>query len=471
MTTKRLTNHNGRKGKDGVYSAKHNDRNYDVSHSKHVDSRRSVNNRIWHYYPDENLTFEEAEQKYYENTFTNYLQAKNERYIRGHHKERVQSMEDYRKNARTCPEETIMQIGNVDNGSVSPDELWKLCQEQIEWESNTFPNVVVLDVALHVDEEGSPHIHERKVWVSDDDGIFQVNQNKALEAMGIERPDMSKKKDRYNNPKMTYSQLVREHFIELCRAHGIEIEEIPKEASETGLTLTEYKHRREKEKLEQTEQKLSEVTEELGRAIEEKDRAIEEKNIYKQDAEAKIEQLSDIVDNYLNVNRKRKLLKEDTFEMSQAEHERFEADKLEMAKNAQIILDAENINKKREEVLAVRKEYQKYKGLKESAETEYSLISAELPMLRAERDEIQSYVNKNIPEKIKAMEQNSRLSLLESIVADAGKALKSLDRFLDEHTNIQYHSKIREMVRAVSSILNKASRKKPETTRDRGLEH
>lgn len=150
---------------------------------------------------------------------------------------------------------------------------------------------------------------------------------------------------------------------------------------------------------------------------------------------------------------------------------KFEADKMTMAENARIILDAENIHKKREEVLAVRKEYQKYKGLKESAETEYALISAELPMLRAERDEIQVYVNKNIPEKIKAIEQNSRLSLLESIVADAGKALKSLDRFLDEHTNIQYHSKIREMVRAVSSILNKASRKKPETTRDRGLEH
>ena len=124
-----------------------------------------------------------------------------------------------------------MQIGNVDDGGMGPDELWKLCLEQIEWEAKTFPNIKILDIALHTDEPGADHIHMRKVWTAvDDHGALQVNQTKALETMGIERPDTSKKKDRNNNAKMVYSKIIREHFIEVCKNHDIEIEEVPKEA-------------------------------------------------------------------------------------------------------------------------------------------------------------------------------------------------------------------------------------------------
>ena len=73
---------------------------------------------------------------------------------------------------------------------------------------------------------------------------------------------------------------------------------------------------------------------------------------------------------------------------------------------------------------------------------------------------------RNIPEKIKAIEQRNRLSLLESIVADAGRALKALDEFLDEHTNIKYHSIIRKMVRKIADILSKAGASEQENTRD-----
>lgn len=32
----KLTKHNGRAGKNGVYNPKHNDRNFDVSNSEHI---------------------------------------------------------------------------------------------------------------------------------------------------------------------------------------------------------------------------------------------------------------------------------------------------------------------------------------------------------------------------------------------------------------------------------------------------
>lgn len=36
----RGTTHNGRTGKDGAYSAKHNDRNFDVDHAEHIDKNK-----------------------------------------------------------------------------------------------------------------------------------------------------------------------------------------------------------------------------------------------------------------------------------------------------------------------------------------------------------------------------------------------------------------------------------------------
>ena len=107
---------------------------------------------------------------------------------------------------------------------------------------------------------------------------------------------------------------------------------------------------------------------------------------------------------------------------------------------------------------------------KKAEEAEHTILVRELPKLREEKEELQIYIEKNILEKIKAIEQHNRLSLLESIVADAGRALKALDEFLDEHTNIKYHSIIRKMVRGISEILSRADTSKQENTRDRERE-
>ncbi|MCQ2485168.1 MAG: hypothetical protein MJ168_07525 [Clostridia bacterium] len=94
------------------------------------------------------------------------------------------------------------------------------------------------------------------------------------------------------------------------------------------------------------------------------------------------------------------------------------------------------------------------------------MLVRELPKMREEKEEFQAYIDKNIPAKIKAIEQRNRLSLLESIVAESGRALKTLDEFLDEHTNIKYHSILRQMVRGISEILSRADASKQESTRN-----
>ena len=243
----RVTSHNGRHGKNGVYSPKHNDRRFPIENAEHIDQDRMMDNRYWHCYAtnDPDLSFEEVEKRFYEEHFTAALEDRNERNIRSRHPERVITMDDYRTAKRSCPEETLLQIGHRMQ-TVDADTLLDIAGEYLDWETETFPNCHVLDVALHVDEQGAPHMHERKVWIAHDKaGREIVGQSKALEEMGVLPPEPDKKRGRHNNAKMTYSAACRAKFAEICQNHGLEIESMPREASKSGLSLLEYKTQQE----------------------------------------------------------------------------------------------------------------------------------------------------------------------------------------------------------------------------------
>lgn len=88
----KLTKHNGRAGKNGVYNPKHNDRNFDVSNSEHIDEQRAEHNIYWDCYngyrqlAEKNSdeielasTFEEVEQIYYHTHYSDYTDGQNAR--------------------------------------------------------------------------------------------------------------------------------------------------------------------------------------------------------------------------------------------------------------------------------------------------------------------------------------------------------------------------------------------------------
>lgn len=244
MKKMRVSNHNARVGKNGVFSPKHNDRNFNLE-PEHIDENKSKNNSYWMVYDCKN--FEECEKEFYKNNFSNALEKKNEKHIKSRHKERIKTIDDYRTSPLTCPEETLYYIGDKSN-TVDTNVLEEIIQKQLEWESEEFPDVKYLNIAIHRDEEGADHIHARKVYIApDENGDLIVNQTKALANMGIERPDTSKPSSKFNNAKMTYTKLVREHFIELCKEYGLEIETEPKEKSKTGYSLEEYKLKNQEE--------------------------------------------------------------------------------------------------------------------------------------------------------------------------------------------------------------------------------
>lgn len=244
----RATIHNGRTGKDGAYNTKHNDRQFDIRNAEHIDPERVKNNRYWNWTGNPKMSFEDAEAAFYEKYIRKHLDAQNARYEAQRHAERAKTMDEYRRSPQTCPEEVILMIGKAED-TIPADMMARIIQEQINWEQEQFPGAKVLDVALHMDEQGAPHIHERRAWIyTDKDGNLAISQNKALEQMGVELPNPNRPRGRFNNRKQTFSRMCREHLLQICREHGLEIEEIPQEKSRSGLSHVAYMTRQEEEK-------------------------------------------------------------------------------------------------------------------------------------------------------------------------------------------------------------------------------
>ena len=246
MSKNRTTLHNGRKNRQGqAYNPRHNDRKFDLDKAEHIEQERTKENIYWHYLQKENpdMDFSTAEKTFYKNHFEEALNIRNSSYIQHGNKKQVKTLEEYMQ--EHCPEETIWMIGNAED-MIPAKILHNVWKEQKAWMEKTFPQVSVLDWALHVDEQGAPHIHERHVFIGHDKkGLEVVGQNKALAEMGISAPNPQKPTGRHTNAKMTYTAKCREHFQEICKRHGLEIEVQPRERSEMGLTQAEYKTRRE----------------------------------------------------------------------------------------------------------------------------------------------------------------------------------------------------------------------------------
>lgn len=246
----RMTIHNGRAGKDGAYNPRHNDRSFDISHAEHIDPERMPGNVYWNWTGKKDISFEDAERLFYEQHCRTHLNAKNARYVAQRHPERVRTMDEYRQNPRTCPEETLLMIGNKDE-YIPPKTLRAICADLRNWEEKQIPGLTVLNLALHVDEQGAPHIHMRRAWIyRDENGVELISQGKALEGAGIPLPHPDRPQGRNNNRKQTFSKQERQALYEICRGYGLEnlLEMQPRERSKSGQALTEYQARQAEER-------------------------------------------------------------------------------------------------------------------------------------------------------------------------------------------------------------------------------
>ena len=284
----KATRHNGRAGAHGAYNVKHNDRQFDPENSDHISNDKVKENIYWNCYRGfsmqevrllDQLSFEEVEQKFYQDSYGDYLEAQNNRHIASRHTERIRSMDDILKNTKTCPEETLYQLGNID-GSVSGFELAVIAKEFFtEFNQRYGEHIHILDWALHMDE-ATPHIHERHVFDAPNQyGEICPQQDKALELLGFEPPDPTKKKGKYNNRKMSFDTECRKLFLEICKKHSLEIDMEPVYGGESYLEKQDYivkKLKEESENLTKENADLKATQEELKVKISDLDKLVEE---------------------------------------------------------------------------------------------------------------------------------------------------------------------------------------------------
>lgn len=222
----KLTRHNGRAGKNGVFNPKHNDRQFNLENSDHINLERAKKNVYWDCYngirsesfkkEKEEIvsSFEEVEQLFYKLHYQDYVEGQNERNLKNRHPERNRTTEDIRTHKKTCPEETIYQIGTMDD-YVDPDTLLSIVTEFIEELHDRFgEHFHLLNWSLHLDES-TPHIHERHVFDCENAyGEIFPQQEKALKALGFELPNPEKKSGRFMEEKW-FLMLHVEHFFSI----------------------------------------------------------------------------------------------------------------------------------------------------------------------------------------------------------------------------------------------------------------
>ena len=268
----KLTRHNGRAGTHGTYNPKHNDRSFNLANSEHIDPERAKGNIYWDCFhgfrsalapqdPDDLAgTFTDVERQFYETRYSEFIERQNDRNAKIRHTERNRSIPDLLSSRKTCPEETIYQLGTKDD-HISGEVLLAVMTEFIEEFNAKFgEHVHVLDWALHLDES-TPHIHERHVFDCENKyGEVAPQQEKALEALGFELPDPDKPLSRRNNRKITFDAACRKMLLEIAKRHGLDLEEEAEYGNRKYLEKQDFILAKQKEQLAAQQSKLDELT-------------------------------------------------------------------------------------------------------------------------------------------------------------------------------------------------------------------
>ena len=271
----KLTRHNGRSGQNGVYNPKHNDRRFDVERSEHIDPKMTELNVYWdcfqgfHYAKDREQadqivrSFEEIEALYYWEHYEDSCVAQNERNQKTGHPERNRTPDDLRQDKRTCPEETVLQIGKLEE-HISGRMLQLIARDFFEeFEKRFGKHVHILDWSLHMDE-GTPHIHERHVFDCPNRyGEIYPQQEKALEALGIEMPHPDKKKGKTNNRKVTFDAICRDMLFNIAKQYELYLDEEPEYGGRSHLEKQDYIMMKQKEVISEKEGELKAIEKKL----------------------------------------------------------------------------------------------------------------------------------------------------------------------------------------------------------------
>lgn len=430
--TMRLTRHNGRSGLNGVYNPKHNDRRFDVENSDHIDSSRTGENVYWdccqgfHYAENREdaeqiiHSFEEIEMLYYWEHYEDYCNAQHERNRKTGHTERNRSPDDLRLDKKTCPEETVYQIGTREE-HISGEMLRHITADFFEeFEKRFGKHVHILNWSLHMDE-GTPHIHERHVFdCLNRYGEICPQQEKALEALGIEMPFPDKKRGKMNNRKVAFDAACRSMMFDITKRYGLELDEEPEYGGRAHLEKQDYIIMKQQQVISENKSKLKEI---------------EEK---KQDVQF------ELLENNSRLKRKQRWVAEATQELDELIQKISEA-KEELEKTGTetevVKTDLERVRRKN------REEEEKFEEIQEAVQTKQK----ELTVITARVENTEQFIEKLSD----AAYEKAVETVTEKVVKETHNMdFEVIEQFREKmKTNLPYEFRIRKMVYDVTAIL------------------
>lgn len=231
--------------------ANHNSRSDFKVMSSNIDFTKTKNNWYWNCFThdaEQNQNFKKVEEEYYTKNYTASLNAQNERNIKQRHPNRCKTMDQIINGKHTKPQEQILQLGGEDNHATR-EELLDVLKDYVKWHTENFPQAVILDMALHVDET-TPHVHIRRVFEVETEDGKKILQGQALREMGLERPDPNSPNAQFNNELMTFTAMNRGKLQEIAIAHGLNITVTEEKCTDKHLQPAEHKLKKINEEIE-----------------------------------------------------------------------------------------------------------------------------------------------------------------------------------------------------------------------------
>lgn len=294
----------------GTVEANHNDRSFDISKADNIGDIRK--DQVW-IFPDgekpqrlplEQYALRDFEMEYYSNRFGNAITAQKERHLKARQKSRAEgcTVKRYYDSIKTGPESTVLQVGKeweyTDRKKfVQMVNAWK---NDIEEETED-ARIKVLPISVHGSEEdGSLHVHLTKSFeYKGKDGWVQ-DQDKCLEKLGYKLPDPAKKRGKYNNRKMTWTDQKRQVWYDIIERIDPEIKidreprpDNPKTKGKVNRAITEMT-------------KLKRIIRELETEIESLQADLQRigKDISKADVEKRMERIQASLERHKDAFRK-----------------------------------------------------------------------------------------------------------------------------------------------------------------------
>jgi len=246
-----------RKMKDALRGTTHQGRDGKPNHNDKISRRKYSRLAMFIKDVPSGTRFKDAEISLYKERYggqNGHLTVQNEKYKAKRNYKRMMTIEQFYNSPRYTPVEKILQYGNKDDpDECKPDKetfenmMDEYLTQLMKWNDEHGNHIQFLDCAIHTDE-ASIHAHLRFTMdYVDENGVIRCDQERALEAAGIELPDPTKPKSRWNNRNEVFLEITRNMWYDVCDQFGYPVIREPLPRTIPHQDIRTFKDRTRKE--------------------------------------------------------------------------------------------------------------------------------------------------------------------------------------------------------------------------------